>query len=231
MQTTVVIPAAGSGSRYGSQIPKQYLLLHGRPVIAHVIDRFFRAGDLVAEIIVCVAADQLALMQEIAEHNRWGNVRLIAGGETRLQSVANGVRAAAKRGGELVAVHDAVRPFFRLSTLRKLLDAATERGGAVPALPVIETLHRIRDGVVAETPDRSEWVAAQTPQCFRLSLLNDVLQRAIDENRAATDEAGLVAQSGHEVVFVEGDPHNIKITRPEDLYSAEANFDRWSAEE
>jgi 2-C-methyl-D-erythritol 4-phosphate cytidylyltransferase len=138
-----------------------------------------------------------------------------------------------KAGGEdhdVVAVHDAVRPFFRIDTFAKLIDAAREHGAAVPALPITDTIHNTRDGRLSATVDRSNLVAAQTPQCFRFDVLRDSLARAEREKFDATDEAGLAAHYGYDVLVVPGDPFNIKITRPEDLALAEAHFEEWSRE-
>ncbi len=218
----VIIPAAGSGTRFGGELPKQFQPLAGRPILQHVIERFIVDGSA-ARIVVAVAEPLLAGIQQQEL------VQFVAGGATRQQSVMNALRAAGD-GFELVAVHDAVRPFFRASTLHKLLDAAREHGASFPALPVNDTIHRIEHDAIAQTLDRSELAAAQTPQCFRYDVLRDALTRAAADGLEGTDEAGLAARYGHTVRVVLGDPFNIKITRPDDLALAESHFDEWSAE-
>lgn len=208
-RTLVIIPAAGSGTRFGGDLPKQYLLLRGRTILDHTIDRFLRSG-LVDEVVVAVAADRIQPLRE--------RVRFVAGGATRQESVANALDAS--DGFELVAVHDAVRPFFPVDALAALLDAAREHGASLPALPVTDTIHVTRDGAIASTPDRAQLVAAQTPQCFRVELLRDVLARAKRNGESGTDEAGLAARYGFAVKVLPGDPRNFKITRPEDLERA-----------
>jgi 2-C-methyl-D-erythritol 4-phosphate cytidylyltransferase len=179
--------------------------------------------ELVDRIIVAVAEPLLTAIKQAGEDR----VQFVAGGETRQRSVKNALTAA---GGdfEIVAIHDAVRPFFRTLTFHTLVDAAREFGAAFPALPVTDTIHATRDGRLAATVDRSNLVAAQTPQCFRQQILRDILTRAEGDSVEATDEAGLAARYGYEVRVIAGDPFNIKITRPEDLALAEAHFQEWS---
>jgi len=221
LRCTVIIPAAGRGVRFGGELPKQYLPLAGRPLIVWTIDLFFR-HPAVERIIVAVSGEQLASMQEIVDHNRWGNVRLVNGGKTRQDSVRNALKLAMKLGDELVAVHDSVRPLFVAEGLEALLEAASEVGASLPVLPLSDTIHRVHEARIAETLDRSELGAAQTPQCFRAELLSQCLERAAAEALSGTDEAGVVAHFGHTVRVLPGDPNNIKITRPEDWKVAEA---------
>ena len=219
MAVLVIIPAAGSGSRFGGELPKQFHPLAGRPILLNTIERFFTAEE-VTNIIVAVAEPLLAGVKQT------DRVRFVAGGATRQQSVSNAFHAV-EGEFELVAVHDAVRPFFRLTTFRALLAAAREHGASLPALPVTDTIHEVQDGYIASTLDRSALVGAQTPQCFRYEVLHDVIDRG---DPGATDEASLAARLGYKVRVLQGDPHNIKITRPDDLALAEQHFDEWSSE-
>ena len=217
----MIIPAAGSGTRFGGPIPKQFQPLAGKPLVQYVVERFLMTD--VARIVVAIPEPLLTTIKQ-APGDR---VLFVGGGETRLQSVIHAMKAAGD-DYDVVAVHDAVRPFFRIDTLARLIEAAREHGGAVPALPITDTIHATRDGRLSATVDRSNLVAAQTPQCFRFDVLRDSLTRAERENFDATDEAGLAAHYGYDVHVVPGDPFNIKITRPEDLALAEAHFAEWS---
>ena len=210
MPVAVIIPAAGSGSRFGGDIPKQFRLLGGKPILQFVVERFL-AHERVSRIVVAVAE---ILVDEARQTER---VRFVAGGLTRQQSVMNAL--AAVSDDELVAVHDAVRPFFTYGTFGALLDAAAEHGAAFPGVPVTDTIHVVQDEMIVQTPERRMLFAAQTPQCFRTSVLRDVLARA--ESDDATDEAGLAARLGYPVRMIPGDPMNFKITRAEDLEMAE----------
>src|ERR1043165_1591722 len=221
MSALVIIPAAGSGSRFGGEIPKHFRTLRGTPILLHVIERFFTDAR-VETIVIAVAA---ALLENVKQTER---VRFVAGGATRQESVIRAL-AAAEGDFELVAVHDAVRPFFKTATFHALLDAAAEHGAAVPGIGVTDTIHVARGGKLVSTPEREQLVAAQTPQCFRIGILHDVLEKAQRDGVDGTDEAGLAARYGYDVRVLPGDASNFKITRPEDLEYAEAHFEELSA--
>ncbi|HVT43966.1 MAG TPA: 2-C-methyl-D-erythritol 4-phosphate cytidylyltransferase [Thermoanaerobaculia bacterium] len=223
----MIIPAAGSGSRFGGPIPKQYRPLRGKPIVAHAVDRFL-SDSTVSRLILAVAPKFRDHVEDLVRVSAWNRVTIVAGGETRFDSVRNALEGIREDDDVLVAVHDAVRPFFTLASFHHLLDLAQRSGGAIPVVPVSDTIHRVRDGLLFETPDRHDLVAAQTPQCFRLEVLRHAMAAAADAGYRATDEAGAVRRSGGEVRIVEGDSANIKITRDEDLLIAESNYDRWS---
>lgn len=223
-RVVVIVPAAGSGSRFGGDIPKQFRTLGGRPLVQRVVERFlFDEG--VARVVVPVAEVLLAAVKQ----SGGDRVMFVAGGETRLQSVMRGLEHVGE-DVDVVAVHDAVRPFFAYETLHAVVAAAREHGAALPVLPVPDTIHLIENDVVKSTPDRSNLAAAQTPQAFRIEVLRDVLARAAQEGEDATDEAGLAARYGYTVRAVKGDSMNFKITRPEDLVMAERVIAEWGGE-
>ena len=224
----VIIPAAGTGSRFGGDTPKQFLPLRGRPLITYSIEKFLRE-DVVKRLIICVAAERRTEFERMVVSSGWRSVDVVIGGATRQESVFRGMVAASSGQADLVAVHDAVRPFFSTDTFRKVLEAAERFGAALPALPVSDSIHRVVDEYIVETAERTQWLAAQTPQCFRMSLLQEILDRAREGRFEATDEAGLAVKYGHRVRVVQGDPENLKITRPSDLQLADANFDQWVA--
>lgn len=223
MYCTVIIPAAGTGTRFGGEIPKQYVSLGGAPILAATIERFLRTG-MATRIIVATSAEDL-WWSEMMSASRWDGVERVQGGATRQESVLAALRIAGEEG--LVAVHDAVRPYFRRETFQRLLEAADKHGAALPALALRETVHRVVDGEVRETPDRAQLWSAQTPQCFRLELLQQVMERAWHEGASATDEASLVARYDHVVKVIEGDVGNIKITTPDDILLMERFLKRW----
>ena len=223
MRVLVIIPAGGTGARFGAAIPKQFHLLAGKPILQHTIERFLADAE-VEKIIVPVVEAALPGV----DRSPLARVQFVAGGATRLQSVTNAFEAT-KEDFDFVGVHDAVRPFFRLATFRAVLQAASESGAAFPALPVTDTVHVLENGTIRDTLDRSTLAAAQTPQCFRSDVLRDVLRRAAAAGDDGTDEAGLAARYGYKVRAVPGDAMNVKITRPEDLALAESHFEDWSA--
>jgi 2-C-methyl-D-erythritol 4-phosphate cytidylyltransferase len=218
----VIVPAAGTGSRFGGQLPKQFLPLGGKPVIQHVIERFL-LDPIVARVIVPVADALLASVRQASTDR----VTWVAGGETRQQSVIRGLAEAGD--AELVAVHDAARPLFSTELFRAVVQGARDFGAALPVVPVSDTIHVMNeDATIASTLDRTMLGSAQTPQCFRASLLREILERAQAEGLEGTDEAGLAARFGHPVRGVPGDPRNLKITVPEDLAIAESYLEQWS---
>jgi 2-C-methyl-D-erythritol 4-phosphate cytidylyltransferase len=223
VSVVVIIPAAGSGTRFGGPLPKQFQSLAGKPLIQHVIERFLLEPSVV-RVVVPVAE---ALIPSVKNTER---VTFVVGGATRQQSVIRGVEAAGD--AELIAVHDAARPLFSSAIFQAVCDAAREYGAALPVVPVSDTIHVMNDDATIErTLDRSELGAAQTPQCFRADVLQDVLMRAQHEGIEGTDEAGMAVRFGYEVKGVPGDPRNLKITVPEDLAIAESYLAQWSKEE
>ena len=222
MSIVVIVPAAGTGSRFGGQLPKQFLPLGGKPIIQHVVERFL-LDDAVSRVIVPVSELLLAAVSKSPSDR----ITWVAGGETRQQSVIRGL--AEVDDAELVAVHDAARPLFSAELFHAVAEAARAVGAALPVVPVTDTIHEMNDdATIARTLDRSMLGAAQTPQCFRTELLREVLDRAVREGIDGTDEAGLAARFGHRVHAVPGDPRNLKITLPEDLEVAESYLRQWS---
>ena len=216
----VIIPAAGTGSRFGGALPKQFQNLGGKPLVQHVIERFL-VDENVMRVVVPVAQ---VLLGSVKNSER---VTFVAGGATRQQSVINGLAEADE--AELIAVHDAARPLFSPAIFHAVIAAAREAGAALPVIPVADTIHVMNeDATVARTLDRAMLGAAQTPQCFRAEVLRDVLDRAAREQVEGTDEAGLAVRFGYTVRGVPGDPRNLKITVPEDLELAESYLRQWS---
>lgn len=218
----VIVPAAGTGNRFGGQIPKQFQELAGKPIVQHVIERFL-LDESVLRVVVPVAE---VLLSGVKNSDR---VTFVAGGETRQQSVMRGLDEAGD--AEIVAVHDAVRPLFAMPMFHAVVQAAREHGAALPIVPVTDTIHVMTENAtVAETLDRTMLGAAQTPQCFRLDVFRAVMERAVRDQVDGTDEAGLAARFGYRVQGVPGDPRNLKITLPEDLFIAESYLQQWNAQ-
>ena len=147
--------------------------------------------------------------------------KVIPGGETRTQSVLNGVSEVSK-DAELIAIHDGARPLVTQSLLDAVITRASQCGAAAPAVPVKDTIKRAKDGVVSATLDRSELFAVQTPQVFQADLIRTALARAMEEGAELTDDCGAVERLGIGVVLTQGDYRNLKVTTPEDMAMAEA---------
>ena len=215
LRCVAILPGGGTGSRFGGELPKQFVAIHGDPLIAWAIRRFVVSG-LVDRIVIAVPVAHRGRMDGIVERGAWSMpIRIVDGGATRQESVANALAAAGD--APIVAVHDAVRPLFSPALLLDLINAADQVGAAIPGLPLTETIHRVSGGYIDDSPNREELVTAQTPQCFRTALLADALHRAVAEGFVGTDEASVVARYGHRVRVLPGEAGNVKVTHPADL--------------
>ncbi|MGI5920558.1 MAG: 2-C-methyl-D-erythritol 4-phosphate cytidylyltransferase [Syntrophomonadaceae bacterium] len=219
----VVVAAAGTASRMGGKINKQYLLLKSRPVLTYSLD-LFEDFDLVDEIIIVANPREVEYCEkEIVKKYGYKKItRVVPGGEHRQDSVYIGLKQLGA-DTDLVAVHDGARPLLTLQLLRDLLLEANEWGAAIPGVIATDTLKFIdRDDFVRQTIDRSSVVAIQTPQVFKYHELFTAYRQAYDEGFTATDDASLFETYIGRVKVVKGDYRNIKITTPQDLKIAEA---------
>ncbi len=215
---SVIIPAAGGGSRAGGSAPKQYVELLGRPVLAHTLAAFSGLPGLL-RIVVAVDPARLATARLCAEG--LSDVEFVQGGSERQHSIANALELIGDEP-ELVLVHDAARPCASASLIERVVEAAARHGAAIPALPIAETVKRIdAAGRVIETVPRESLRAAQTPQGFRRELLADAYRHAAAHRLLGTDDASLVEAYGASVAVVEGELTNLKITYADDFGRAE----------
>lgn len=220
MRVVAIVVGAGRGERLGHALPKAFVPLAGRPLLVHALAAL-GASAAVEGLLPVLPADVEAPAGLLAGAGLPPGVAAkclapVAGGARRQDSVGAGL-AALPPGVEIVAVHDAARPLVRPDAVSRVVEAARGHGAALLAVPVGDTLKRVRDGRVIETPPRDEWWAAQTPQAFRVELLREALAKAEAEGRTGTDCAQLVEALGVAVHVVRGDPENVKITHPADL--------------
>lgn len=215
-KAAAILVAGGSGTRMGR--PKQFLPLAGRTVVEWSLKAFLDTPEVAAVVLVLGPEDLLEHGPRLASER----VRVVQSGETRMGSVRNGF-AALPDQAEVIAVHDGARPLVTPEIVYKTLFEACHHGAAVAAVPVKDTLKEAdpKDSWVERTPPRERFWQAQTPQCYRRSLLAEALSRFASE-KDATDESQLVERSGHRVKVVMAGYENIKITTPEDLVMAEA---------
>lgn len=220
--------AAGRGSRFGGPLPKAWLLLSGKPLLVHSVERLDRVATpgMSVQVIVAVHPEDRqthlarclpALRAALGEHRR---LQIVDGGETRQESMQRCLHEAGQ--ADLVLVHDAARPFLPIAATRRCIEAAAATGAALLAIPAPDTLKRVGDGAVAGTIDRSGIWLAQTPQVIRRTVLLQALEHARTTGFTGTDDVSLVEHLGAPVAVVPGSPANLKITRPEDLPLAEA---------
>ncbi|MFA6404354.1 MAG: 2-C-methyl-D-erythritol 4-phosphate cytidylyltransferase [Salinivirgaceae bacterium] len=216
-QKFAIIVAGGSGKRMGGDVPKQYMRLAERPILMHTLEKF-HTYDAKMTLILVLPEDQhpdwLRLIRQYAftvPHH------LANGGSERFYSVLNGLQKLDSDG--LVAIHDGVRPLVSLETIDRCFEAAAIYATAIPVVPVTESV-RWDNKITNKAMDRRLLFLVQTPQVFSVSLLKECYKQPFDTT--FTDDASVVEKMGHEVHLVEGNPENIKITRPMDLLVAEA---------
>jgi 2-C-methyl-D-erythritol 4-phosphate cytidylyltransferase len=233
MRVAALVLAAGRGERLGGSVPKAFVPLAGSPLVLRSVEALAGCPEVECVVPVVNRADLprwrvLAPAAAVARKVR----PAVAGGAERQDSMRAGL-AALPVGIELVAVHDAARPLVRPADVARVIAAAGRVGAALLAVPVRDTLKRVRPAApgeagepveprVAETLPRAACWAAQTPQVFRIELLREALEKACAEGFVGTDDAQLVERLGAPVAVVEGDPRNFKITWPADVDLAEA---------
>ncbi len=224
MKVAVILPAAGLGTRMRPTTPektgtsrKQFMLLDGAPILLHTIRKFAGCAT-VAEIIVALRAEDIEWVQALVDSEQPGKpVRLVAGGESRQESVQNALEAVAE-DTDLVAVHDAVRPFVAEQTVEQVIEEAAKSGAAIVGIVPVDTVKQVHLTKVRATLARDRLILTQTPQVFRLDLLREAFAKATDDEFTGTDESGLVERLEKvEVSVVLGSDRNIKITRPSDM--------------
>ena len=221
MRVAALLLGAGRGERLLHAVPKALVPLAGRPLFAHSLAVLVATPEIDLVVPVVPESEQEAFDSALAAFDDGGKCwPCVPGGAERQDSVAAGLDALPEDVG-WVAVHDAARPRVRASDVSRVVAAARESGAAILAVPTADTVKRVRDGLVVETPLRSECWAAQTPQVFSVELLREALGRAASEGRRGTDCSQLVEALGVPIRVVEGDPGNFKITAPRDLALAE----------
>lgn len=226
-KVTVIVPAAGKGIRMNHSLPKQFLPIGGKPILAHTLLNLNRIPD-VDSIIVVVNEGRIRWCREEVV-NRFGIEKVkkvIKGGSTRQQSVSNGLKSL-EESTRIVVIHDGARPFITVDILRRVVDKAKRYGAAICAIPVQDTLKKVADNTQVEsTSNRNSLWLVQTPQAFLSSLLLKAYEKALTDGYEGTDDSAVVERLPHPVKIVEGSPLNIKVTTPQDLILAEAILER-----
>ncbi len=227
-RVAALIPAAGSGQRMGSTVPKPYLRLGGREILARTLE-VFETCAVVHDVWVIVSAEQQAICrQEIVERYGFDKVRgVVTGGDERQASVWRGLQHLAPEV-DWVVIHDGVRPFVNHSMIEAVVAEAVQHGAAIAAVPLKDTIKRVSpQGRVEATVPREHLWRIQTPQAFHRPLLQRAFEYACQQQLVATDEAGLIEAYGHPVHVVQGSEQNVKITTPDDLAMCERFVDSW----
>jgi len=218
-----IVVAGGRGTRFGGNRPKQFLELNGAPVIVQTLRQFERAGEIQNVVVVLPAAQTAGFQSLIQKFDLKKVSRVVAGGETRSQSVRNGLETIDE--ADIVAVHDGVRPLVTPDEIDQVVRIANDKGAAILVAPVGDTLKQIEQDRVLRTVPRLNLRRALTPQCFRFAVLKRAYERLSEiesSGNEVTDDSFLVERLGVEIVALAGSARNIKITNQEDLAFAAA---------
>lgn len=215
MTDYVIIVAGGKGLRMGSDTPKQFLPVGGRPVLMRTLERFREYSADLQIILVLPKAQQSYWKQLCRDHDFTVSYQLADGGETRFHSVQHGLAQIPDTAEGVVGVHDGVRPFPSVEVIRRCYETARTAKAVVPVVPVVETLRHVAEG----TKPRGDYRLVQTPQTFDIQLLKAANGQPYCDG--FTDDASVVESYGHAITLVEGNRENIKITTPYDLKIAE----------
>jgi len=216
MKTFALILAGGKGLRMGADLPKQFLLLAGKPVLMHTMEAFQKA-DPKTEIILVLPLEHQAYWLELCTKFDFRlKHRIASGGAVRFDSVRNGLALIQEEG--LIAVHDGVRPLVSPSLINRCFARALEKGAVIPVFELAESIRRI-EGSKSVAEDRNFYRSVQTPQTFRSELLKKAYEQPF--RAIFTDDASVVEAAGYEIALLEGHRENIKITTPQDLLLAE----------
>ncbi len=214
----IIIVAGGKGLRMGSDIPKQFLPIGGKPVLMRTLERFREYSKDIQIILVLPEAQQAYWHQLCQEYHFDVEYTLANGGQTRFHSVQNGLAKVPDDAIGVVGVHDGVRPFPSIEVIRNCYTTAREKKAVIPVIPVVETVRHL-EGEQSRTVPRDAYRLVQTPQTFDIQLLKAANRQPY--NDGFTDDASVVEAFGYEITLVEGNRENIKITTPYDLKIAE----------
>ena len=222
-----IIFAGGVGSRMNSKAkPKQFLEIHGKPIMIHTIEHFDRHPDVDAICVVCVA-EWLDYLKGLLGRFGIRKVKwVVAGGETALESQYFGLKAISKGEQDIVLIHDGVRPLINEDTISACIESVKKNGSAITIAPATETIvQQNADKMIIETYPRSECMLARAPQCFYLKDILSVHEQARDDGKRFIDSASMMLAYDHSLYTVEGPAENIKVTTPDDFYICRALLD------
>ena len=222
MKVTAIIVAAGKGKRMLHSVPKHFIRLEDKPVLAYTLDAFEKCPDVNQILVVTRSGEENYCLKEVVEKYGYKKVlKIVIGGDRRQDSVYCGIKEL-DVDTDIVVVHDGVRPFVSQNTISEAIRLAMFADGVVTAVPVKDTIKNVDcEGIIMSTPDRSTMWYAQTPQVFKRRILEEAYIRAYNDKFTGTDESSLVERIGYKVKIVEGTPDNIKITTKEDLLFAD----------
>lgn len=216
-QYNVIIVAGGTGSRMQSKIPKQFIEVKGKAILIHTIEKFIEFDEYI-NVIVAVHKDYITDANfMLAEHFPDKNIQVVVGGDTRFHSVKNGLNCITNKN-DIVGIHDAARPLVSIETIKRCYETAAQKGNAIPVAPVNESLRMVTNGI-NKAVSRDDYKIVQTPQCFVVSKIKEAFEQPFSP--FFTDDATVLESIDEQIILVDGNSENIKITNPADLKIAE----------
>lgn len=226
MNVRAIIAAGGRGERMGGELPKQFIEIKKKPLIAYTIEKFEKC-DLIDEIVLVVPDEYVGLCSyQVVDVFDLRKIRkIVSGGKERQESVYKALLSLSANT-DVVTIHDGVRPFVSMEKIIKSIERCQKDKAVILALPINETVKRVEDEVVITTLDREKLWVAQTPQTFEYKLILEAYKKAEQDDFIGTDDSSLVERLGVKVRILFGDHENIKITTPEDLVLAERILER-----
>lgn len=216
MKEYVIVVAGGKGLRMGSAVPKQFLELGGKAIILHTLEKFKEALPQ-AELLLVLPKNELERWKETSKGTEFEHLKVAFGGKTRFDSVKSGLSEIKETG--VVAIHDAVRPFVSIETIKEAIEVAKETGAAIPVVKLKDSIRKVSEEK-SHSVNREEYRIVQTPQCFQTRIILDAYQQ--DYDSSFTDDASVAEKNNVTIQLVNGNNENIKITTLEDLKTGEA---------
>lgn len=216
-----IILSAGSGTRMGKNLPKQFLPLNNKPIICHTIEKFQNCIEI-DEIIIVMGETYIDFFEsEILKKYTYSKIKkVVTGGKERVFSAYEGLKAI-EETDSIVLIHDSVRPFVKIAHIKKIIDNTLKFDACILAVKAKETIKICKNGFIKYTPPRENLWVAQTPQGFNYNLIKNAYEKTIEENLNVTDDASIVENLGINVKVISGDYENIKITTLDDLQIGE----------
>lgn len=221
MKNIAIIVCGGKGKRMGTDLPKQFLKLNNKPIIAHTIEKFQNC-NIIDEIVVVINKDYEKYFKEIISKYNFNKIsNIVFGGKERFNSVYNGL-ISIKNENSIVVIHDGVRPFIKLKYIENIIEETKKNKACILGIGVKDTIKICENNTVLKTIRRENLFIIQTPQAFNYKLIKKAYEKALEEGFFGTDDSVLIENMGEKVKVIAGDYENIKITTPEDLKIGEA---------
>lgn len=218
VKTTAIVVAGGTGSRMGCEVPKQFIEIAGKPILAYTLNALSKC-ELITDIIIVTLPDYIVFCKDIVDAFGFNKVsKIVSGGDTRSRSVFNGIKEVGD-DCDIIAIHDGVRPLIDPDTVSACINSANECGCAAVGVKMKDTVKVCDgDGFIEGTADREKLWMIQTPQAFKKDIIYTLHKEANEKNLSYTDDCLLAETKGYKIKIVEGKYENIKVTTPQDIY-------------